>query len=68
MDYLELLRDKASANVIREHLGGGEQTAITIRIPENLRDASKEEAALRGMSLSAFVRACLIDEISKKGA
>lgn len=67
MDYLDLLRDKASATAIREHLGGGGQTAITIRIPENLRDASKEEAALRGMSFSAFVRACLINELAKKG-
>lgn len=68
MDYLELLRDKASATVIREHLGGGDQTAITIRIPKNLRDASKEEAALRGMSFSAFVRNCVIEELAKKGS
>ncbi|MEQ2638262.1 YlcI/YnfO family protein [Paratractidigestivibacter faecalis] len=68
MSYLDLLRDNASATEIREHLGGGEQTAITIRIPENLRDAAKEEASLRGMSFSAFVRACVIEELSKKGA
>ncbi|WP_409348806.1 DUF6290 family protein [Rothia nasimurium] len=39
-------------------------TAVTIRIPENLREASKECAALRGMSLSALIRNCLITELS----
>ena len=28
----------------------------------------KEEAALRGMSFSAFVRTCMIEELAKKGA
>lgn len=30
--------------------------------------AAKEEAALRGMSFSAFVRTCMIEELAKKGA
>ena len=33
-----------------------------------MRDAAKEEAALRGMSFSAFVRTCMIEELAKKGA
>ena len=37
------------------------------RIPDTLRDAAKEEAALRGMSFSAFVRTCMIEELAKKG-
>ena len=36
--------------------------------PDALRDAAKEEAALRGMSFSAFVRTCMIEELAKKGA
>ena len=39
-----------------------------LRIPDTLRDAAKEEAALRGMSFSAFVRTCMIEELAKKGA
>ncbi|WP_315985360.1 YlcI/YnfO family protein [Olsenella uli] len=41
---------------------------MTLRIPDTLRDAAKEEAALRGMSFSAFVRTCMIEELAKKGA
>lgn len=41
--------------------------SVTLRIPDTLRDAAKEEAALRGMSFSVFVRTCMIEELSKKG-
>ena len=41
---------------------------MTLRIPDTLRDAAKEEAALRGMSFSAFVRTCMIEELAKKRA
>ncbi len=40
---------------------------MTLRIPDTLRDAAKEEATLRGMSFSAFVRTCMIEELAKKG-
>ena len=36
--------------------------------PRVVRDAAKEEAALCGMSFSAFVRTCMIEELAKKGA
>lgn len=39
-------------------------TAITIRIPKNLRDSAKEAAELRGMSFSTLIRKCMIDELS----
>lgn len=65
MGYLDLLREGASATDIREHLVSGGQTAITIRIPDTLRDAAKEEAALRGMSFSAYVREQLIEDLTK---
>ncbi len=38
----------------------GTQVSVTLRIPDTLCDAAKEEAALRGMSFSAFVRTCMI--------
>ena len=53
MGYLDLLREDASQTDIREHLVSGRPAAITIRIPETLRDAAKEKAALKGMSFSA---------------
>ena len=45
---------------------GGDMAAITIRIPKNLRDAGKEAAALKGVSFSAFIRMCMIQELSGK--
>ena len=66
--YTELVDSHASETEIRRHLVKGERASMTIRIPETLRDAAKEEAALRGMSFSAFVRTCMIEELSKKGA
>ena len=51
---------------IRSNLTGGKQVAVTFRIPENLRESAKEAAELRGMSFSAFMRMCMMDELSKK--
>lgn len=64
MGYADMIRDDANPTVIREYLVSGDQTAITIRIPETLRDAAKEAAVLRGTSFSALVRECLIKELT----
>jgi predicted DNA binding CopG/RHH family protein len=66
--YGELIRQKADETEIRRFLVDGEQVSVTLRIPDSLRDAAKEEAEMRGMSFSAFVRACIIEELAKKGA
>ncbi len=66
--YTELVDSKASETDIRRYLVDGERVSVTMRIPDTLRDAAKEEAALRGMSFSTFVRTCMIEELAKKGA
>ena len=66
--YTELVDSKASETDIRRYLVDGERVSVTMRIPDTLRDAAKEEAALRGMSFSAFVRTCMIEELAKKGS
>ena len=65
--YKDLIAKKPSETAIRSYLVQGAPTSVTLRIPDTLRDAAKEEAALRGMSFSAFVRTCMIEELSKKG-
>ena len=65
--YSKLVGSKASRTEIRRHLVDGKRVPVTLRIPDTLRDAAKEEATLRGMSFSAFVRTCMIEELSKKG-
>ena len=66
--YKQLIESGPSETEIRSFLVEGNQISVTLRIPDTLRDAAKEEAALRGMSFSAFVRTCMIEELSKRGA
>lgn len=66
--YKELLEVNPSETEIRSFLVEGECVSVTLRIPGTLRDAAKDEAALRGMSFSAFVRMCMIEELAKRGA
>ena len=65
MAYIDLVKKNADATELKEYLIDGEMTAITIRIPKNLRDSAKDAAALQGMSFSALVRKCLIQELTK---
>ena len=65
--YRDLIEGSPSETEIRSYLVDGDQVSVTLRIPDTLRDAAKDEAALRGMSFSAFVRACMIEELAKKG-
>ena len=67
MKYSDLVENGATDTAKQEFLVGGDMVAITIRIPKNLRDVGKEAAALKGMSFSAFICMCMIEELSKKG-
>ena len=67
MKYGELVGSNASEFEIREHLTGGDMTAITIRIPKNLKNAAAEAAEGKGMSFSAFIRMCMMEELVKRG-
>ena len=64
----QLIESGVSETEIRSFLVDGDQASVTPRIHDTLRDAAKEEAALREMSFSAFVRTCIIEELAKKGA
>ena len=41
-------------------------TTITMRIPKNLKEAGAEAVNLRGISFSAFIRMCMIEELVKR--
>lgn len=66
MNYLDLVKENADQTDIMKYLTSGDMTAITIRIPKNLRDSAKEAASLRGMSFSTLVRECMIKELAKR--
>lgn len=64
MKYSELVEGGASDSQRKDFLAVGEPTPITLRVPKNLKNAAAEEARLRGVSFSAFVRNCIINELS----
>lgn len=64
MKYSELLESGATAAQRQDYLTEGEQTPITLRVPKNLKDAAAEAAKLRGVSFSAFIRNCIINELA----
>ena len=66
MRYRELIDGPATESEIRAYLADGNQVAVAFRIPQNLRDSAKEAAELRGMSFSAFMRMCMMSELSKR--
>ena len=63
--YKKFIQSDPDETEIRSFLVDGNRISVTLRIPDTLRDAAKEEAALRGMSFSAFVRTCMIEELAK---
>ena len=65
MKYSELVDSGATATEIQTYLVSSENVPVTMRIPRNLRDAAKEAAALKGMSLTSFVKMCLIEKLSE---
>ena len=65
MSYNDLVKRNAGETDIRSYLAEGKQVAVTFRISENLRDSAKEAAELRGISFSAFMRMCMMSELSK---
>ena len=59
MKYSDLIENGANTIEKQEFLDGGDMTAVTIRIPKNLRDAGKEEA-LKWVSFSTYIRMCML--------
>lgn len=63
MKYCELTNGALDSNEVREYLAGGDTKAITIRIPEHLKSIAAEKATLCGLSFSAYVRTCLLNDL-----
>lgn len=63
MTFSELYGSHMDTADKRAYLVNGPSTATTIRIPENLKNCITEAASLRGLSFSAYVRSCLLDEL-----
>lgn len=66
MKYSELVRRGASETELQKQLTGDGMTAVTVRIPRNLKEVGVEGANLHNISFSALVRMCMIEELVKK--
>lgn len=67
MKYSKLVRSGATEAELQEQLAEDGMTAITRRIPRNLKGAGTEAANLRGISFSTFIHMRMIEEPVKKG-
>ena len=67
MKYSELLDSGAAPGELQAFLVSGDVVPVSMRIPENLRDAAKEAAELSGMSFTSYVKMCLIDRLAERG-
>lgn len=66
MSYSVLFDSGAPLGELQAFLVGGDVVPVSMRIPENLRDAAKEAAELSGMSFTSFVKMCLIERLSER--
>ena len=63
MKYSDLLESGATQTEIQAFPTGSENVPLTM--PRTLRDSAKEAAALKGVSLTAYVKMCLIERLSE---
>lgn len=63
-----MLREGVSQADTRKHLVSGLSSAISIRVPDTLRDATKGKAVLKGMRFPAYVREQPIEDLARKDA
>lgn len=64
MKYSELVDSGATPTEIQSFLTDSENVSVTLRMPRSLRDSAKEAAGLSGMSLTSYVKMCLINRLS----
>lgn len=67
MRYSAQLESGFAPGELQSFLVGGNVVPVSMRIPENLRDAAKEAAELSGMSFTSFLKMCLIERLVERG-
>ena len=67
MDYADLIDGNITESELKAHLVEGENVAVTVRIPKNMRDVAKQAAELSGMSSTSLVKMSLIEHLAEKG-
>lgn len=65
MNYVDLIKSRASDASTKEYPCEGKQVAITIRMPKDLHESNKEAVFMREMGFSAFARQGLIQKLAE---
>lgn len=66
MKYIDLLKQGSSEARVQDFLSDGEPISITIRAPKSFKETASEVARSRRVSFFAFMRNCLINELSRR--
>ena len=66
MNYADLIDGNITESELKAHLVEGENVAVTVRIPKNMRDIAKQAAELSGMSFTSLVKMSLIEHLAER--
>lgn len=66
MDYTDLIDGNVTESEFKAHLVEGENVAVTVRMPKNMRDVAKQAAELSGMSFTSLVKLSLIEHLAER--
>ena len=66
MNYADLIDGNITESELKAHLVEGENVAVTVRIPKNMRDVAKQAAELSGVSFTSLVKMSLIEHLAEK--
>lgn len=64
--YADLIDGNVTKSELKTYLVGGENVAVTVRIPKNMRDIAKQAAELSGVSFTSLVKMSLIEHLVEK--
>ena len=64
--YADLIDGNVTKSELKTYLVGGENVAVTVRIPKNMRDIAKQAAELSGVSFTSLVKMSLIEHLAEK--
>ncbi len=66
MKYADLIDGNVTKSELKTYLVEGENVAVTVRIPKNMRDIAKQAAELSGVSFTSLVKMSLIEHLAEK--
>ena len=60
MRYADLIDGNVTKSELKTYLVGGENVAVTVRIPKNMRDIARQAAELSGVSFTSYIQSATV--------